>query len=443
MKGASKNPCKKKAKVCDSVEHPYEEENEDEDDISLPAGGDEEDAPDEPDEPLPADEDLLVGPTRDDGEILRACSDESPTLNSHAMRLAIAYYYINVLDVPPVSEWGGHDGTISIIRMNLKVQNSRSRVGEILAQVHACHWSGTQYTGDRKTVGDLSRKVKIKKDSVEAQIIADGVEDGMSMSMAHALVNWHCAKSNQEPFSLSAVRTLILSLDPVVSPLVKTKQGDTDPTSPWSRCRYNWVLQLLIRFGLVCFGLQTNGEWAFQATAPTNSNITREPEVDRPPIVLDCFNKAKMTALSRHQIVWWDESHQVCKLATDGNAKKEQIRFKRDPTTGKLAKDGQLRDPHKELRVKYEKEVRLGLGCASTKNGDGLVEGKRCRAFDYSGKIILSIKDYKDKEKAEVIRVKSLKGSNFWVLDRRQKGEFWDVDKIIPGIIPGIGEKKL
>jgi hypothetical protein len=27
---------------------------------------------------------------------------------------------------------------------------------------------------------------------VEAQIIADAIEDGMSMAMAHALVNKHC-----------------------------------------------------------------------------------------------------------------------------------------------------------------------------------------------------------------------------------------------------------
>ncbi len=49
--------------------------------------------------------------------------------------------------------------------------------------------------------------------------------------------------------------------------------------------------------------------------------------VDAP--IPDCFDKEKMSKLSMYQIVWWEESHQVCKLATDGNAKKNQVRFKR------------------------------------------------------------------------------------------------------------------
>jgi hypothetical protein len=98
-----------------------------------------------------------------------------------------------------------------------------------------------------------------------------------------------------------------------------------------------------------------------------------------------------MSKLSMYQIVWWDKSHQVCKLATDGNAKKMQVRFKRDPT-GKLNPVGELKDPHKELRVKYEKEVRLGLGCAAMKCcSTDKIEGKCCKAFCYSGKVVLFI----------------------------------------------------
>jgi hypothetical protein len=146
-----------------------------------------------------------------------------------------------------------------------------------------------------------------------------------------------------------------------------------------------------------------------------------------------------MPALSMYQIVWWDESHQVCKLATDGTGNKTQVRFHRDPS-GKLDPKGKLKDPHKELRVKYEKEVRLGLGCAATKcRTTDLVEGKRCKAFCYSGKVVLSIKDYDDKQKTEIKRVRSLKGNNFWVVDRREKGEFFLDDKV--SIIPGIGAK--
>jgi hypothetical protein len=87
---------------------------------------------------------------------------------------------------------------------------------------------------------NLGQKVIIEKTSVEAQIIADTVEDGMSMAMAHALVNKQCFEAGQEPFSLSAVQTLILLLEPAVTPLVKLKQGDMDPDhSASSPAQYN------------------------------------------------------------------------------------------------------------------------------------------------------------------------------------------------------------
>jgi hypothetical protein len=203
-------------------------------------------------EPLPI-EDFLIDDDKTQ-TILNATSEECPTLNSQATRLAIAYHYLKVLGAPPPEEWDGRDGTVTILKNCLKIpNNSRSRIRVIISQVYHCHCIGTQYTGERITVGELGRKVIIKKTSVEAQIIADAVEDGMSMAMAHALVNKHCFEAGHEPFSLSAVLTLILLLEPLVTPLVELKQGDTDPDLAWSRARYNWVLQLLIRFGLFLY----------------------------------------------------------------------------------------------------------------------------------------------------------------------------------------------
>jgi hypothetical protein len=401
-------------------------------------------------EPLPI-EDFLIDDDKTQ-TILNATSEECPTLNSQATRLAIAYHYLKVLGAPPPEEWDGRDGTVTILKNCLKIpNNSRSRIRVIISQVYHCHCIGTQYTGERITVGELGRKVIIKKTSVEAQIIADAVEDGMSMAMAHALVNKHCFEAGQEPFSLSAVRTLILSLDPVVSPLVKLKQGDTDPDSAWSRARYNWVLQLLIRFGLfVYLAVPPIPPSPIQEAATSSSsnldllNVTTTTTTTTDPLmnnIPDCFNEKKMTPLSMYQIVWWDESHQVCKLATNGNGKKNQVRFHRDPS-GKLDPNGALNNPHMELRVKYEKEVRLGLGCAATKcRSTDKIEGKRCKAFCYSGKVVLTIKDYNAKKKAELKRVKGLSGNNYWVVDRRKKGEFYLDDEIVAGIIPGIGEK--
>jgi hypothetical protein len=83
----------------------------------------------------------------------------------------------------------------------------------------------------------------------------------------------------------------------------------------------------------------------------TNSTLSCGASTNNIP---DCFNQQKMTSLSMYQIVWWDESNQVCRLARDGNGKKTQVCFHRDPT-GKLDPAGMLKDPHKELPVKYKK----------------------------------------------------------------------------------------
>ena len=113
----------------------------------------------------------------------------------------------------------------------------------------------------------------------------------------------------------------------------------------------------------------------------TNVTTTSTSTSGTPP---DCFNENKMSKLSMYQIVWWNESYQTCKLATDGNAKKNHVRFKRD-ANGKLDPAGNLKDPHLELRVKYEKEVRLGLGCAATKcRSTDKIEGTRCACLLYT-----------------------------------------------------------
>jgi hypothetical protein len=217
------------------------------------------------------DEEFFVND--DTQNILQATSDDCPTINAMATRLAIAYYYLKVLVAPPPEEGDGADGTVVEIRNSLKIKrNSHGRVREIISQVHHCHCVELRYTGERNSDGGLGRKVIIKKTSVEAQIIVDAVEDGMSMAMAHALVNKHCYEAEQDPYYLSAIRTLILSLDPVVSPLVKLKQGDTDPDSAWSRARYNWVLQLLIRFGLFVYLGKNDTVVVPPNTADPNSN---------------------------------------------------------------------------------------------------------------------------------------------------------------------------
>jgi hypothetical protein len=83
------------------------------------------------------------------------------------------------------------------------------------------------------------------------------------------------------------------------------------------------------------------------------------------------------------------------------------------------------------LSVKYEKEVRLCLGCAVTKDTDWSKKGRTAVPFDYSGKIILSILDYDKHKKTEIEHVQTgLKDGGAWVVNTLVPGSIYSVDSI-------------
>ena len=114
------------------------------------------------------------------------------------------------------------------------------------------------------------------------------------------------------------------------------------------------------------------------------------------------------------------------------------IKFKRD-NEGKLdMRNGNFCNKKVQiLNCKYEKECRLGLGCAMV-TPRGPIEGsflpiigKRCLPFDYSEKVLLSVSDYEKKMEAEFRRVKSLSAkTGYWIESTREEGKLYCDDKV-------------
>lgn len=94
------------------------------------------------------------------------------------------------------------------------------------------------------------------------------------------------------------------------------------------------------------------------------------------------------------------------------------------------------------LKVEYEDEIRLALGCAIV-SVDGVDFGRRCHSVVYSGKTIVSIKDYNKRIAVEIQRVKQLtgKGPGYWVMNPRPPGVLYADDSL--EILKGCGEKRL
>jgi hypothetical protein len=83
------------------------------------------------------------------------------------------------------------------------------------------------------------------------------------------------------------------------------------------------------------------------------------------------------------------------------------------------------------LSVKYEKEVRLCLGCAITEDINGKDQGLTAVPFDYSGNIILSIPDYEKQKRTEIEQVRTgLKDGGAWVVHASVQGSIYSVDPI-------------
>ena len=172
---------------------------------------------------------------------------------------------------------------------------SYSRTKIDLKRIADCHYRGVCFDPHiRYREFIQGRPAFIPIDGVEAQIIADAIELGMSLRLTHALVVTHCEQNDMLPFSSAAVSSIMKKLEPRRLKVGKRKQGHTSKDLDWSKLRLAWVTQLLIRFGKL------------DSVNNSEGNIPNH------------FNADRLTKLVPEQIVWWDESHWKCVIGGQG-----------------------------------------------------------------------------------------------------------------------------
>ena len=148
------------------------------------------------------------------------------------------------------STWAGRGGLISKIKRDLGLQSTHPiKIRPILMDIVDCARCGRCFDPNFLEHRGGNKAVVIKSDSVEAQIIADGLESGLSVERTRQILNNHALDEGNEGFTRSAVDSLVTRLKPRIERVTKRKQGSTDPKNPWSRARLLWSKQLLIRFG--------------------------------------------------------------------------------------------------------------------------------------------------------------------------------------------------
>ena len=333
-------------------------------------------------------------------------------IDSIALRYSIMVLFVNkykaldnIEDGKDIqSGWNGRNGLIPKIKSDLGLKLSSSvKILPIFMEIVECARTGKVFDATNLENRKGHKPVIIMIDSIEAQVVADCLEGGLSVERSRQMLNEHMLENNKEGYTRSAVDSLVLRMNPRIEKITKRKQGSRDPNNPWSQARLLWSKQLLIRFGEL----------------PSEENEPR-------------FNQSIAGKLDLDQVVWWDETHRKCLIGGLTTSRNFSMKFRRDEN-GKLNhKIGEYSKKKIQiLNCKYEKECRFGLGCAmvtpKTFDGEYLPpKGRRCEPYDYSGKLLLSLTDYENKMSAEFRRVKSLSNRvGYWVQGTREEDKLY------------------
>jgi hypothetical protein len=291
-----------------------------------------------------------------------------------------------------------------------------------LNDVVASKKAGIAYTGTRKIGPNQGKQPTLATDSIEAQIVADCLESGFSLSLTQWMANQHRKETEEDSLTQSPIRHLMKRLKPSIRKVKKQAQGSTDPTSKWARARLGFNTQILIRSGKL-------PEEEFEKIRQKNGGTLPA-----------WFDPEKMKPLKPQQIAWWDETHRKCIIGGQRAGATHYVRFPRTPE-GKLDLEAGKYDDSEVawVNVKYEKEVRLCLGCGIYEKADGTTVGVCAKPFCYSGKLLVSLKDDRRNVVAEIARVKALSHAGPWLADTRAEGKVYEQEKTSK--LKGIGAK--
>ena len=125
-------------------------------------------------------------------------------------------------------------------------------VVSVLTNVLYCRKNNIRYDGEG-SYASVGRPPIIEVQSVEAEIIADTIENGNSSKMLTYIVNQYRKANDLPSLTLSAVHGCFLRLASMIKLIRRGKQGRKVEKDVWCRASFCWFAQLLLRFGKIMF----------------------------------------------------------------------------------------------------------------------------------------------------------------------------------------------
>ena len=158
-------------------------------------------------------------------------------------RIAIYYYYIEVLDAPHLIHWKSRAGTIAIIRKALKMHPSQRRViKRTLEEIMRCATEGVDFNGKIEKKNKEGRKIIILPGSFEELLIANWMEAYCGFRQTTVMVNEHRRQQGDENVSVYTVMATFYRLQPKIDVLTKVQSGGEK--QGWINARYNVSKQM-------------------------------------------------------------------------------------------------------------------------------------------------------------------------------------------------------
>ena len=346
-------------------------------------------------------------------------------------RVCIYVHWRDTFDCAPPACWKGKDGTImALLRVLNLTKGSYKTVHKVLQAVWTCHLNGVEYVGDSAQVGcDPHNKPLIQPGSVEEQIVADAVEDNIGFTGTMHLVNSHIKGVDLDATHVgrSSIKTVVDRLRPKIGPIKSASQHvNITAEDPLGKARYEQLQQYRLRLGRV------------------KLEDLSEEDQRRP-----AFANLDDHKFDICQVSFWDETHPSCRIGgrAPGPQQHIQRQFLRDINTGKIVTtkgiNGDYKTAQRWAKVKYNKEIRLMLGCCIVKlqgaDGEELC-GRRLPAFDYTNRWVVTITQYEEECIPRAIRkVKDGSVKRGWVEGERTEDEgIFEEDPVT--ILKGVGK---
>ena len=143
-------------------------------------------------------------------------------------------------DIELYKYWIERAGIASKIQRDLHLVRTycvKDRMVPIFERIIVCFKVGEKFC---PSLGG-NRPVTIRLNSNEAQIIADGMESGLSIQRVWENTNMYRREKNDELVSEAAIYYAVLNMKPKIVNMTKRKQGSSDPNSNWVQARWAWT----------------------------------------------------------------------------------------------------------------------------------------------------------------------------------------------------------